>query len=87
MNTTNTLIQLFNLLKSKNEIFRQYKLNEISETPLNELGMDSLGLVTFMVNIEDEFGIEWDEDKTCTEVLRSLLSISTYISEELKYAV
>ncbi len=87
MNATTTLTQLFELLKSKNEVFRQYELSEIAETPLSELGMDSIGLVAFMVHIEDEFGIEWDEDTTNTEVLKSLSSISAFISEQLNYAV
>lgn len=81
------LIQLFELLKKKNENFSEYQLEKIHATPLSELGMDSLGLVAFMVNIEDEFGIEWDEERTNTEVLRSLTSMSDYIAMELDYAV
>lgn len=87
MKTDEFLNQLFELLRTKNENFKEYQLNEIYNTPLNELGMDSLGLVSFMVHIEDEFGIEWDEESTNTEVLRSLQSMNNYIKKELGHAV
>jgi acyl carrier protein len=87
MKNDELLNQLFELLRNKNENFSDYKLNEIYDKPLNELGMDSLGLVSFMVHIEDEFGIEWDEDNTNTEVLRTLQSMKNYIQKELGYVV
>lgn len=87
MNKDEILIQVFNLLRKKNENFSNYELSVIESKSLNELGMDSLGLVSFMVHLEDEFGIEWDEEKTNTEVLRSISSISNFITKELGYAI
>ncbi len=87
MKTDEFLNQLFELLRSKNENFKEYQLADIYNKPLNELGMDSVGLVSFMVHIEDEFGIEWDEDSTNTDVLKSLHSINAHIKKELGHVL
>ena len=48
---------------------------------LSELGLDSFGILSFLVAVEDELGIEWDDDLP-SETFRSLDSISMYIADQ-----
>lgn len=45
-----------------------------------DLGMDSVGFLSYLVAIEDELGMEWSPD-TPREVLKSIRSISDYLVE------
>jgi acyl carrier protein len=49
---------------------------------LRRLGISSLTMLEFLVAIEDEFGIEWDDDVD-QSVFDSFGSIATHIGEEL----
>jgi acyl carrier protein len=52
---------------------------------LRRLGLDSLGMLTFLIAVEDEFGIEWGDDVP-KEVLTSFESMAAYIARELGLA-
>ena len=49
---------------------------------IRRLGLDSLGMLTFLVAVEDEFGIEWG-DEVPEEVLASFERMATYIAREV----
>ncbi len=51
---------------------------------IRNLGLDSLGMLTFLVAVEDEFGIEWD-DEVPKEVLASFARMADYIARELGF--
>lgn len=57
---------------------------DLGADSIRNLGLDSLGMLTFLVAIEDEFGIEWD-DRAPKEVLASFESMADYIARELGY--
>jgi acyl carrier protein len=56
----------------------------VKDTPrlLKDLGLDSFALLSFLVAVEDEFGIVWD-DEVPDEVLGSIDTITAYIEEQL----
>ncbi len=78
------LQQLYGILLRKSPAFSQYTLEQIQGESLNSFGLDSIGLLNFMVAIEDEIGIEWDEDRTTSETLKSLNSIAEHIEHEFE---
>jgi acyl carrier protein len=49
---------------------------------IRRLGLDSLGMLTFLVAVEDEFGIEWGDDVP-KEILASFEGMAAYIAQEL----
>jgi acyl carrier protein len=49
---------------------------------IRRLGLDSLGMLNFLVAVEDEFGIEWGDDVP-KEVLASFGSMAAYVADEL----
>lgn len=65
-----TLIALINDINEENI---NIKLEQ-SAIPLKDLGLDSVGLLSFLVAIEDELGIEWslDVDKKVFTTIDSL---------------
>lgn len=75
---------LYNILLRKSPAFGAYSLDQIQGESLNSFGLDSIGLLNFMVAIEDEIGIEWDEDRTTSETLKSLASIAEHIEHEFE---
>jgi acyl carrier protein len=46
---------------------------------LRDLGLDSLGLLNFLVEIEDTLAMQWDPE-TPAGTFRSLETIATYVS-------
>ena len=52
---------------------------------LRELGLDSVALLSFLVAVENEFGIEWDDDLP-EETLASLGNMASYITQEFSIA-
>ncbi|CCG87611.1 acyl carrier protein [Erwinia piriflorinigrans] len=65
-----TLIALVNEINDGNINIKA----EQSAIPLKDLGLDSVGLLSFLVAIEDELGIEWslDVDKKVFTTIDSL---------------
>ena len=86
MNTQEILNELYGILVKKNPTFQTHSLKKVKDEPLNNFGLDSIGLLNFMVAIEDELGIEWDEEKTNTETLKSLTNMALYIENEFASA-
>lgn len=82
MNRETILEHLYAIIIRKNPNFKDHDLSALKNKSLDHLGMDSLGMLNFMVAIEDELGIEWDEDRTNSETLKSLESIAAYIEGE-----
>jgi acyl carrier protein len=56
---------------------------EIERGTLRDLGMDSSVTLVFLVEVENEFGVEWRDD-TAVETLRSVASVAEYIANELR---
>ncbi len=58
---------------------------EIVTSPLRELGIDSSATLSFLVEVEDEFGIEWNDDVPA-ETLASVDSVAKFVAHELAIA-
>lgn len=80
------LDRLILVLKREREEMSQVSYVECSEKTLDQLGLDSVALLSLLVAIEDEFGIEWSEDLPVA-TLRSLPSIAEFIGNELSATV
>jgi acyl carrier protein len=67
-------------------LLRQAQTDQVSmpadggDLPLREAGLSSLDMVTFLVLIEDHFGITLD-DEIPADTLRSLNSIARYLAD------
>ena len=48
---------------------------------INDLGMDSLQMISFLLAVEDEFGLELDYDNLALDDLRSVRQFAAYIAE------
>ncbi len=55
---------------------------EQSAVPLRELGLDSVGLLTFLVAIEDALGFEWSADVP-RDVFASIDTIAAYLQTQV----
>ncbi len=51
---------------------------------INDIGMDSLTIINFVLLVEDEFGVEIDFDEFDVENLRSINIFSSYIESKQK---
>jgi len=55
------------------------------EDSIRRLGMDSVKMLSFLVAVEDEFGIEWSDDIP-SAVLASFEHMAAHIVRELGHA-
>ena len=55
---------------------------EIIDLSLRALGMDSAATLVFLVEVEDEFGIEWDDDVP-VETFTSVVNVAGYLADAL----
>ena len=74
--------KLQQLLVDTNPAFKDIPLHMLCTSSLAELGLDSIGTLTFMVSIEDALGVEWDEDKALQETLKNFNTIAEFILTE-----
>jgi acyl carrier protein len=58
---------------------------EAGPDSIRRTGIDSVGLLAFLVAVEDEFGIEWGDDVPTT-TLNSFAAMAAYIEKELGLA-
>lgn len=58
---------------------------EAGPDSIRRTGIDSVGLLAFLVAVEDEFGIEWADDVPPT-TLNSFAAMAAYIEKELGLA-
>jgi acyl carrier protein len=54
---------------------------EASTGSIRRLGLNSISMLNFLVAVEDEFGIEWDDDLDAG-VLESFEAMAGYIARE-----
>ncbi len=71
-----------NIQEKVAKIFTKYNKNtDIKpETSLKDLGLDSLDLVEVLMDIEEEFGIEFED----MESLQTVNDVLSYIEEKTK---
>jgi acyl carrier protein len=58
---------------------------QVGEESIRRLGLDSLGVLQFLVAVEDEFGIEWADDVP-QATLASFSEMADYIAGSLGHA-
>jgi acyl carrier protein len=58
---------------------------EAGPDSIRRTGVDSVGLLVFLIAVEDEYGIEWSDDVPET-TLHSFAAIAAYIEKELGLA-
>lgn len=59
---------------------------EIDEQALNEVGMNSITFIEIMVEIENQFGFEFDDDYMDPDKFKTLAELSNYIQDKLTHA-
>lgn len=74
--------KLVHILREIGEDFKEKSPQTLTETTLKELGLDSVAIFSFLVGIEDAFGIEWNDDVPL-DSLDSIPSIASYLHQEL----
>ena len=62
--------------------FKGIAIDDLCNTSLVEQGLDSINMLSFMVAIEDKFGIDWNENADIENVLKNFNTISDYILEQ-----
>ncbi|MEX0761404.1 MAG: acyl carrier protein [Dehalococcoidia bacterium] len=70
------LLQELNLDVPANEIDSQTRL-------LEELGLDSAGLIQLVVGLEEEFDVEIDESAIGREDIQDIASIATFVQAHM----
>lgn len=78
--------RLINLLEQCTEGRVVVLRNEVDFRSFRQLGLDSVTMLSFLVAVEDEFGIEWKDDVT-EDTLESVGSMASYIAEEVGIAL
>jgi acyl carrier protein len=73
---------LIKVLKQSTEGRVVVSVQEATTKSLRQFGLDSVALLSFLVAVENEFGIQWDDDLP-EETLTSLGNIANYIKKEL----
>jgi acyl carrier protein len=59
--------------------------DQVGPDSIRRLGLDSLAMHTFLIAVEDEFGIEWQDDVP-KEVMTSFEAMAAFIAQELGLA-
>lgn len=76
------LRRLVGLARRSIEMAPEQPLPHEGEDSLRRLGMDSVKMLSFLVAVEDEFGIEWSDDIP-PAVLASFEHMASHIVREL----
>ena len=77
------LYELRVLLLEVTEVDIDPNLIDLDEALLDgNLGMDSVEILTYVQEIEERFGFEFDDDDLNPEVLSSLRSLAEFISRQ-----
>lgn len=77
------LCELRVLLLEVTEVDIDPNLIDLDEALLDgNLGMDSVEILTYVQEIEERFGFEFDDDDLNPEVLSSLRSLAEFISRQ-----
>jgi acyl carrier protein len=56
--------------------------DRVGPDSIRQTGIDSVGMLNFLVAVEDEFGIEW-EDSVPAATLHSFAAMAAHIGKEL----
>lgn len=69
-----------------NEILKNVEVDgEISvDLELEAIGINSISYMTIIVNLEDEFMIEFDDDKLKYDVFKTVRELIDYVDSEVK---
>lgn len=57
------------------------KINLCSESPFDELHLNSIAFIQIVVEIENTFQIEFDDDHLSTEFFNSIKDLVDYVNE------
>lgn len=58
------------------------KINLCSESPFDELHLNSIAFIQIVVEIENAFQIEFDDDHLSTEFFNSIKDLVNYVDEK-----
>ncbi|MCI9142905.1 MAG: acyl carrier protein [Lachnospiraceae bacterium] len=51
---------------------------------LTEIGIDSMKVIKLVIDLEEQFGFEFEDEKLTYDTLHSINSIAAYVYERLK---
>ncbi len=60
--------------------------SDVGPGSIRRLGLNSVTTLSFLVAVEDAFGIEWDDD-VCSEVLGGFAAMAAYLNALSRAAV
>lgn len=83
--TTPVVIRLMELLERTSNGQISVPRGETGSDSIRRTGIDSVGLLIFLIAVEDEYGIEWDDDVPAT-ILHSFAAMAAYIEKEIGLA-
>lgn len=64
-------------------IFDRFNLTISYDSPILESGINSMNIMELIVDIEDEYNIEFDASALNYRLLRTIRSISEYVFEQI----
>jgi acyl carrier protein len=82
LSVTELVVRLMELLEQTSEGRIVVPRDCAGPDSVRNLGVDSLGLLNYLIAIEDEFGIEWQDDLP-KGTLDSFEAIAGYVGKEL----
>lgn len=82
---TPVVIRLMELLEKTSNGQIIVPREEAGPDSIRRTGIDSVGLLVFLIAVEDEYGIEWDDEVPVT-ILHSFAAMAAYIEKELGLA-
>ncbi len=62
---------------------RELNPDVVMSSSISDIGIDSIMFVTFIINMESRFNIEFDEDKQITRAFPTIRDISEYVKSKL----
>jgi acyl carrier protein len=80
--TENVVVRLMELLEQTTNEQVSVPRDDVGPDSIRNTGIDSVNLLNFLVTVEDEFGIEWD-DEVSPETLNSFAAMAAHIAKEL----
>ncbi|CAH0244567.1 phosphopantetheine-binding protein [Rhodococcoides fascians] len=83
MDTGKTISKLQDLLKTATQGDVTPTNSDVGTDSIRRLGINSVTMLSFLVAVEDAFGIEWD-DEVPEDVLNGFTSMAEYIQEQTR---
>lgn len=82
LTTSDVISRLIVILERMSEGEIQVPRDDVGPDSIRRLGLDSLATLNFLIAVQNEFGIDWDDDLP-EEIWASFSTMAEYILKEL----